>query len=159
VAFFRSLAAGLEDGTLTEEDAPNTVECVLDLVRGVYSAPARTQTPARPRSRAEILLNAQSFIETNLGDPELDPAEIARASFVSTRYLHKLFESEGTSVCRWIRTSRLEHCRHDLLDSSLRHETILTIASRWGLPGPQHFSRLFRSHYGCTPSELRRAAA
>jgi AraC-like DNA-binding protein len=159
VAFFRSLVVGLEDGTVTPEDAPNTVDCVLDLVRGVYSAPARTQTPNRPRSRAEILLNAQSFIEANLGDPELDPAEIARASFVSTRYLHKLFESEGTSVCRWIRTSRLEHCRRDLLDPSLRHETILTISSRWGLPGPQHFSRLFRSAYGCSPTTLRREAA
>jgi len=159
VAFFRSLVVGLEDGTVTPEDAPNTVDCVLDLVRGVYSAPARTQTPTRPRSRAEALLNAQSFIEANLGDPDLDPAEIARASFVSTRYLHKLFESEGTSVCRWIRISRLEHCRRDLLDPSLRHETILVIASRWGLPGPQHFSRLFRSAYGCSPSELRRKAA
>jgi AraC-like DNA-binding protein len=159
VAFFRSLAAGLEDGTVRPEDAPNTVECVLDLVRGLYASPACTREPARPRSRAEILLNAQSFIEANLGDPELDPEEIARASFISTRYLHKLFEAEGTSVCRWIRVSRLEHCRRDLLDPSLRHETILAIASRWGLPGPQHFSRLFRSAYGCSPTELRREAA
>ena len=156
VAFFRSLAAGLEDGTVTAADAPDTVECVLDLVRGLYASPALTQAPARPRSRAEILLNAQSFIEANLGDPDLDPEEIARASFVSTRYLHKLFEAEGTSVCRWIRASRLDHCRRDLLDPSLRHETIIEIASRWGLPGPQHFSRLFRSAYGCSPSELRR---
>jgi AraC-like DNA-binding protein len=159
VAFFRSLAAGLEDGTITPEEAPNTVDCVLDLIRGLYTAPARTQAPARPRSRAEILLNAQSFIEANLGDPDLDPEEIARASFVSTRYLHKLFEAEGTSVCRWIRASRLEHCRRDLLDPSLGHDTILAIASRWGLTGPQHFSRLFRSAYGCSPSELRREAA
>jgi AraC-like DNA-binding protein len=159
VAFFRSLAAGMEDGTITAEDVPNTVDCVLDLIRGLYSAPARTHAPTRPRSRAEILLNAQSFIEANLGDPELDPEEIARASFVSTRYLHKLFEAEGTSVCRWIRTSRLEHCRRELLDPSFRHETILVIASRWGLPSPQHFSRLFRSAYNCSPSELRREAA
>jgi AraC-like DNA-binding protein len=158
VAFFRSLAAGLEDGTITEPDAPNTVDCVLDLIRGLYAALAWTHVPARPRSRAEILLNAQSFIEANLGDSDLAPEEIARASFVSTRYLHKLFQSEGTSVCRWIRTARLEHCRRDLLDPSLRHETILAIASRWGLPGPQHFSRLFRSAYGCSPSELRHEA-
>jgi AraC-like DNA-binding protein len=159
VAFFRSLAAGLEDGTVTAADAPDTVECVLDLVRGLYASPTLTQAPARPRSRAEILLNAQSFIEANLGDPDLDPEEIARASFVSTRYLHKIFQAEGTSVCRWIRVLRLEHCRRDLLDPSLRHETIIEIAGRWGLPGPQHFSRLFRSAYGCSPSELRREAA
>ena len=156
VAFVRSLFGGLEDGTITTADAPNAVDCVLDLVRGVFAVPSQGREPTKLRSRAEILLNIQSYIEANLGDPDLNPDEIARASFISTRYLHKLFESEGTTVCRWIRMSRLERCRRDLLDPTLGHETILIIASRWGLPGPQHFSRLFRSEYGCSPSELRR---
>jgi AraC-like DNA-binding protein len=158
VAFVRGLAGGLEDGTVTAVEATNAADCVLDLMRGLYAAPPDSREPARLRSRAEILLNVQSFIEANLGDPQLDPEEIARASFISTRYLHKLFEAEGTSVCRWIRSSRLERCRRDLLDPALAEETILAIASRWGLPGPQHFSRLFRSEYGCPPSELRREA-
>jgi AraC-like DNA-binding protein len=156
VAFFLGLASGLEDSTITSADAPNAVECVLDLVRALYAVPSRGEAPTRLRTRAEILLNIQSFIEASLGDPDLDPERIARGCFISTRYLHKLFEAEGTSVCRWIRESRLERCRRDLLDPSLEDETILSIASRWGLPGPQHFSRLFRSAYGCSPSELRR---
>ena len=156
VAFFLGLAGGLEDGTISPTDAPDSIECVIDLVRALYAGPARAEEATRLRTRAEILLDIQAFIEANLGDPELDPDRIARASFISTRYLHKLFESEGTSVCRWIRETRLERCRRDLLDPSLDDETILTIASRWGLPGPQHFSRLFRSAYGCSPSDLRR---
>ena len=156
VAFFRGLVGGLEDGTIAAADPQNTVECVLDLVRGLYTAPTYVPEPARLRTRAEILLNVHAFIEANLGDPDLDPEEIARASFISTRYLHKLFEAEGTSVCRWIRASRLERCRRDLVDPTLADETILAIASRWGLPSAQHFSRLFRSAYGCSPSELRR---
>jgi AraC-like DNA-binding protein len=159
VAFLRSLVGGLEDGTIKRDDAPNVVNCVLDLVRGLYAGPADLLEPKRARSRAEILLNVQAFIEARLADPDLDPDEIARASFISTRYLHKLFESEGTSVCQWIRASRLERCRRDLLDPALSHETILAIATRWGLPGPQHFSRLFRAAYGCSASELRREAA
>ena len=160
VAFLRSLMDALEEGTLGNDDAQNTANCVLDLVRGVYSGPTQSVLePTRLRSRAEILLNVQSFIETNLGDPDLGPDEIARASFISTRYLHKLFETEGTSVCQWIRGARLERCRRDLLDPALRHQTILAIATRWGLPGPQHFSRLFRAAYECSPSELRRGGA
>jgi AraC-like DNA-binding protein len=159
VAFFLGLAGGLEDPTVAASDSTNTIECVLDLVRALYAAPADAVGPARLRTRAEILLHIQSFIEGNLGDPDLDPERIARASYISTRYLHKLFEAEGTSVCRWIRTTRLERCRRDLLDPALADETVLSIASRWGLPGPQHFSRLFRSQYGCSPSDLRRAAA
>jgi AraC-like DNA-binding protein len=154
VAFFRGLAGGLEDGTITADDAPNAVQCVLDFVRGMYAVP--THAPKRLRSPAEILLDIQSYIDANLGDPDLDPDGIARANFVSTRYLHKLFEGQRTSVCQWIRTARLEHCRRDLDDPALGHLTILAIASRWGLPGPQHFSRLFRAAYGCSPSEYRR---
>jgi AraC-like DNA-binding protein len=157
VAFICGLVGRLEAGTITPSDAPNTIECVLDLVRALYSAP-RTDDAPRMRTRAEILLNVQSFIELNLGDPELDPERIARATFISTRYLHKLFEAEGTSVCRWIRETRLERCRHDLMDPAMSEETILAVASKWGLPGPEHFSRLFRSAYGCSPSELRREA-
>ncbi len=162
VAFLRALTDSLEQGTLEADDAQNTVDCVLDLVRGVYSNSnpmSGVRRPTRLRSRAEILLNVQSFIETNLGDPDLGPEEIARASFISTRYLHKLFETEGTTVCQWIRAARLERCRRDLLDPALGHQTILAIATRWGLPGPQHFSRLFRAAYACSPSELRRALA
>jgi AraC-like DNA-binding protein len=156
VTFLRALVGSLQEGTLAEAEVPNTVDCVLDLVRGLYMSPKEVPEPRRLRTRAEILLNIQAFIEVNLGDPELHPEQIARASFISTRYLHKLFEGEGTSVCRWIRTTRLERCRRDLLDPTLGHETILAIASRWGLPCPQQFSRLFRSAYGCSPSELRR---
>ena len=159
VAFLCALAGALEEGTLNADDEQNTVDTVLDLIRGVYTGPVHgVSEPTRLRTRAEILLNVQSFIEANLGDPDLGPEEIARSSFISTRYLHKLFAAEGTSVCQWIRAARLERCRRDLLDPALGHQTILSIATRWGLPGPQHFSRLFRAAYDCSPSELRRSA-
>jgi AraC-like DNA-binding protein len=157
-AFLVRLSAKLEAGSMRAEDVPRATECVLDLVRGLYAGPDCADTPTKLRTRAEILLGVESFIEANLGDPRLDPEEIARASFISTRYLHKLFESEGTTVCQWIRRSRLERCRRDLADPTLAHQTILAIASRWGLPGAQHFSRVFRAEYGCSPIQFRREA-
>lgn len=156
--FFRRVAAALEAGTVSADQATTAANRAVDLVRALYIRSQSADEPRRLRTRAEILLSVESFIAANLGDPCLSPADIARASFVSTRYLHKLFESEGTSVCRWIRDSRLECCRRDLLDPALGHQTILAIASRWGLPVPQHFSRLFRAAYGCSPRELRREA-
>jgi AraC-like DNA-binding protein len=157
-AFLSRLAAKLDAEAVSDADVTKAVSCVLDLVRGLYADPGRTDAPMKPRTRAEILLSVESFIGANLGDPCLDPEEIARASFISTRYLHKLFESEGTSVCNWIRSARLECCRRDLGDPALAHQTILSIASRWGLPGAQHFSRVFRAEYGCSPNEYRRDA-
>jgi AraC-like DNA-binding protein len=158
VGFLRGLFSGLEDGTITPADAPSAVDCVLDLVRGLHAGPTGAHEPARIRTQAGIMLDIKAFIEANLGNPGLGPEEIARASFISTRYLHKLFESEGTSVCRWVRSLRLERCRRDLADPALASRTILEIASQWGLTGPQHFSRLFRAAYGCSPSDYRRGA-
>ena len=152
------LAVALENGAIAPGDEPEIVENVVDLIRSLYDVSASAGAPTTIRSRAEILLAVESFIEANLGDPDLTPDQIARASFISRRYLHKLFELEGTSVCGWIRAARLEHCLRDLLDPALSHQTILAIATRWGLPGPQHFSRLFRTTYGCSPRELRREA-
>jgi len=154
----RELATALEQDAIHEDEVPEMVENVVDVIRRLYVG-GTSAAPQRLRSRAEILLAVESYIDANLGDPALGPARIARASFISTRYLHKLFEAEGTSVCAWIRAARLERCRRDLLDPSLAHQTILSIASRWGLPGAQQFSRLFRNAYGCSPRELRRGTA
>jgi AraC-like DNA-binding protein len=157
-AFFRRLAAELEAGTIGADEAPAAAGRVVELIRSLYCGPRPLPEPQRLRSRAEILLTIESFIEDNLGDPTLQPAVIARASYISPRYLHKLFEAEGTTVCRWIRASRLERCRDDLRDPALAHQTMLAIATRWGLPGAQHFSRAFRGAYGCSPREFRRGA-
>ena len=153
--FFRGAAAGLADGSIAHEDT-GLAEHVLDLVRRLYTD-LDTTHPTRPRSSAELMLHAQSYIEANLGDPHLDPEQVARSCFISTRYLHRVFADEGLSVCDWIRTARLERCRRDLLDSAFADQPIAFIATRWGLPSAPHFSRLFRSAYGCSPREFRAA--
>jgi AraC-like DNA-binding protein len=133
---------------------------VLDLLSVPLAARLGSDRRVSPDSRRRALLERiQGFTEQHLPDAGLPPGTVAGAHHVSLRYLHKLFEAEQATVAEWIRRRRLEHCRRDLLDPSQGHETILAIASRWGLPGPQHFSRLFRSAYGCSPSELRRQAA
>ena len=155
---FVELSSALEDELVAPEQVPALVDRVVGAIRSLYVGEGTAAEPTRLRSRAEILLAVDSYIESNLGDPSLGPEQIARAGFISTRYLHKLFEAEGTSVCAWIRTARLERCRRDLLDPALDHQTILSIAGRWGLPGAQQFSRLFRNAYGCSPRDLRREA-
>jgi AraC-like DNA-binding protein len=92
---------------------------------------------------------------TPLSDAELTPGEIAAAQHISTRYLHKLFSAEGTTVSAWIRQRRLENCSHDLRDPALAARSVSAIAARWGLPDASHFSRLFRAAFGTSPTEYR----
>ena len=155
--FFCEAANGLADGSIASGDT-GLAEHVIDLVRRLYVDLDASRVP-RPRSTAELLIHAQAYIEARLGDASLNPEELARACFISTRYLHRVFEAEGLRVCDFIRSARLDRCRRDLLDPAFADQPISAIASRWGLPSAPHFSRLFRQAYGCSPREFRRDAA
>ncbi len=154
--FFFDLMAGLTEGSISRED-PSLQDHVVDLVRRLYVDLGTSSHPTRPHCAAELLLGAQAQIEARLDDPNLRPEHVARACFISTRYLHRVFAGEGLSVCDFIRTTRLERCRRDLLDPALSDQPISAIASRWGLINAPHFSRLFREAYGCSPREFRRS--
>jgi AraC-like DNA-binding protein len=108
--------------------------------------------------RRALLASVQAFIDRRLADPTLSPSAIAAAHHISLRHLYKLFETQPTSVAGWIRERRLERCRRDLTDPTLADWSVTAIALRWGLTDPAHFSRAFRTAYGLSPTEYRRAA-
>jgi AraC-like DNA-binding protein len=98
----------------------------------------------------------QRFVMDHLHDPELGPERIARAHYVSTRYVHKLFSASGTGVSAWIRERRFEGAVGELRRSP--ESTIATVATRWGYRHPASFSRAFREVHGCAPREARHLA-
>jgi AraC-like DNA-binding protein len=155
--FLRSVWDGLEDGgeRLAREDL---AEGALALVRALHTDDGEAAAAVRSPSASVMLVRMKSWIDAHLSDAELDPEAVARAHFVSVRYVHKLFEGEERSVSRWILQRRLERVRRDLTDPGLASETISTIGRRWGLANPPHLSRLFRAAYGVTPRELRALA-
>ncbi len=115
--------------------------------------------PADPAAaRRSLLLTVCAWIDRNLGEPGLDPEAIARANHISVRYLHRLFHDQGTSVARWVRESRLDHCRRDLEDPALAERGVLAVARRWGFADAAHFSKIFKAAYGAPPAQYRCAA-
>jgi AraC-like DNA-binding protein len=129
---------------------------VVDLLGTALAA--RLDRDLRVGHRPQALLtHIYAYIDAHLGDRSLSPASIAAAHHISVRYLHKLFQPEPTGIAEWIRQRRLDRCRHDLLDPSLRERPVAAIASRWGLPDAAHFSRIFKNAYGCPPAEYRMA--
>lgn len=154
--FVVETVAGLAAGTISRNDA-GLQGHLVDLVRRLCMDMGGHTNPAGQRCAAELLLGAQAQIEARLSEPSLSPGDIARACFISTRYLHRVFESEGLSVCGYIRAARLTRCRRDLIDPALADQSIHEISARWGLTNPAHFSRVFKEAYGCSPREFRRS--
>ncbi|HJP79308.1 MAG TPA: helix-turn-helix domain-containing protein [Pseudonocardiaceae bacterium] len=147
--FLRQLA-----GQLDTLDLPGNVRLadnILDLLVTVYAEQLDLERPAtRP-----LMLTILSYLERQLADPGLSPDRIAAAHYISTRYLHKLFHEEHTTVVRWLRERRLERCRHDLRDPMQADRPVGLIAAGWGFADPAHFSRVFRAAYGSSPNEYR----
>lgn len=129
----------------------------VDLVTTMFAS--ELGALAQPGGHRALAGRIRSYIEENLGDPRLDPARIAAAHFISTRHLHGVFREEGTTVAAWVRTRRLEHCRRDLVDPLLADRPIGAVAARWGFLDAAHFSRLFKSTFGRSPSEVRATLA
>jgi AraC-like DNA-binding protein len=153
-AFVRQLAGHFDDRG--ERNRARLGTAVLDLLSVALAdrLDRASDVPPDTRQRA-LVLRIRGFIEEHLGDLELSPVAVASAHHISLRYLHKLFETEQTTVAAWIRQRRLERCRRDLLDPALRHWPVSAIAARWGLTNAAHFSRLFRDAYGIPPAEYR----
>ncbi|QFY08171.1 helix-turn-helix domain-containing protein [Nonomuraea phyllanthi] len=144
--------------TYRPDSAARLSTVVTDLISTAVAERAEQVRSLSPDSRQRVLLlKVRAFIEQRLGQADLDPATIADAHHISVRYLHRLFESESTTVAAWIRQRRLERCRAELAAGGTR--SVSEIASRWGLPDSAHFSRVFKRAYGMPPAEYRRASA
>lgn len=150
---------------------PHVADAVASLCRAVAAellaaappaqppyGPGTPHTPGTEAQRRELRARVVAWIEDHLHEPSLDPAAIAGAHFISTRYLHLLFEDHPVSVARHVRERRLERIRRDLADPDLVGVPISGVAARWGIGDAARFSRLFRDRYGVAPSAYRTAA-
>jgi len=155
VPFALGLADRLEDGSIGEAHG-ELGETLVGLLRALaLEGPGeRRAAPSAP-----LLAQIKAHIERSLGDPALGPSSIAAAHFISPRYLHRLFRGEDCTVSEWIRRARLERCRRDLADPALARETIIAIATRWGMLDAAYFAKCFRAAYGCSPREFRALGA
>jgi AraC-like DNA-binding protein len=102
---------------------------------------------------------ANLYIAEHLSDKKLSVERIADAIGISSGHLQEVFrESSGHTIADYVRQQRLAMCRRDLADASLRHDSITSIAFRWGFPESSSFSRAFRNAFRMTPRQYRQAS-
>ncbi|MER7406048.1 helix-turn-helix domain-containing protein [Streptomyces sp. NPDC000070] len=157
--FLSALAAKADFLRSTIEDrlARTAVHLLSLLVMELLETHTADEADDALRPGNELLSRIRAFIEEHLMDPDLSPESIARAHHISVRYLHKLFQNDGTTVSQWVRRRRLECCRLELSRSN-RRSTMAAVAHRWGFSSPSHFSRTFRGAFGMSPSDWQSLA-
>ncbi|MCO1658658.1 helix-turn-helix domain-containing protein [Pseudonocardia humida] len=139
---------------LSPAGAVRVADEVGELVATLAIEHAEPSAPPDAPQRA-LLREVCAHIDAHLADPDLGPDTIARAHFVSTRQLHRLFAATGETVARRIRRLRLERCRRELTDRRRAGDSVTDIARRWAFADLAAFSRAFRTTYGCSPSDYR----
>ncbi|MFJ1707025.1 helix-turn-helix domain-containing protein [Kitasatospora sp. NPDC088346] len=142
---------------MAADDRARLGRIAADLFGSLLAQHLDTAAHVPPESRTAILREQIiCFINTNLGDPDLNPRTVAAQHNISLRRLHQLFEDQDESVAGAIRSRRLGKCHADLADPGLRHLPVHAIAARWGFTGATAFNRTFRQAYGIAPTHLRR---
>jgi len=142
--------------TLRGRSGARLVRSAVDLVTAMVANELDVGRDQNPHG--VLMRRIRDYIDENLGAVDLSPAQVASAHFISTRHLHALFQTEGTTVSSWIRQRRLERCRRALTDPLFAEKPIAAVAAAYGFTDAAHFSRVFKAAYGQPPSDVRMGA-
>lgn len=93
------------------------------------------------------------YIEDNF-KKELTLEHLAQRCNYSTSYLSKIFKTElGINFYEYLTRCRLQHAIRDL---AMTENKIATIAYENGFSDVKAFNKMFKKHFGTTPSEYRK---
>ncbi len=153
------LSVVVDDEALATPDLRRLVVTqVYDLAAVTIGATREAAAMAEGRGvRAARLRVIKCDIVANLGD-HLAVTAVALRHHMTPRYVHKLFESEGTTFSDFVRRERLARARRLLTSPHCAERTIASVAFDVGFGDLSYFNRSFRRCYGATPSEVRAEA-
>ncbi|TAM10181.1 MAG: helix-turn-helix domain-containing protein [Nevskiaceae bacterium] len=153
VSMIRTLAANID--TLEPESTTAVADAITQiLIASLVSLPAARQ-PVPSHFAAFHRAQIKACVRALLRDPNLSIGHIAARLHVSPSTLHRAWAGEACSLADWIREQRLNTAQRDLGDSALAARSVSEIAFSWGFNNAAHFSRAFRTRFGCSPRDTR----
>lgn len=100
-----------------------------------------------------------AYIRRHMMDPDLSPEHVARAHGISVRYIHRIFQNQGTSFGRWVLEQRLKAARAAIVADRSSCKTLQAIAFDCGFSNQSHFSTSYKELFGETPRMTREQSA
>lgn len=130
------------------------IDTLLTEAQTVVKA-ASVQLEARKHISEKRYEEIIAYISLHLANPDISASMVARGCGISPRYLCHLLKLKSTSFSDLLWEERLKQTADWLLALDTRHYTISEIAYMNGFKTAAHFSRLFKSYWGCSPREFR----
>ncbi|MBY0317486.1 MAG: helix-turn-helix domain-containing protein [Reyranella sp.] len=153
--YMQSLVARADAITLGE--APLVAQATTDLIAACFKSTAETAERARDAIEKTIRQRIQRHIVANLDSPALQAEALSARFRISRSQLYRLFEPLG-GVAHYIQEQRLARACAELGNPAHDHRRIYEIAYALGFSSEAHFSRVFRSTFGLSPSDVRARA-
>jgi AraC-like DNA-binding protein len=132
----------------------NLASALLNLTAAAYATLKDAQAVGSEHMEA-LRLRIVHHIEKHLGDADLSPKSIAAVLATSPRYVHSIFTRGDETVSRYILRRRLEESARVLAKAGARSRSVSAIAFDYGFASCTNFGKVFREHYGMTPTEYR----
>jgi AraC-like DNA-binding protein len=115
---------------------------------------AYLEQPQSSKDMQQRLSPVKAYIESNLGNSELDVGAVAGLIEVTPRYVQKLFQQEGTTFSRYLLERRLLAAKKRLTEGE-DMSPVSTIAYEAGFCDLSYFNRTFRKRFALSPSQVR----
>lgn len=97
--------------------------------------------------------NAVECVKKNIADPHFQTGDMARALGMSIRSLQRKFkEATDSSPAKFILEVKARYASELLLNSTLN---VTQVGLEVGIENSSSFARVFKQHFGLTPSEYR----
>lgn len=136
-------------------DAQAISDATVRLVAACCQGLSRRVLEDGGHSGLATLGEVKAFIETRLGDPDLDPGTVLSAFGLSRATLYRMFEPVG-GVAAFILERRMHKAFQQMTALDASKPRIKQLAMALGFVHPSAFSRAFKKQFGLSPQEMRR---
>ena len=129
-------------------------QATTDMIAACFQSTAETAERARTVIDQTMRQRIQRHISAHLDSPALHAEALCAQFRISRSQLYRLFEPLG-GVAHYIQEQRVTRACAELCNPAHDHRRIYEIAFALGFSSEAHFSRVFRSTFGLSPSDVR----
>lgn len=133
----------------------NSIETIIELNQWVINLSNKVVHMVknlRKSKTANLVEKAKNYIELNYSNPNISLEEICERIYINPSYLSKVFKKEiKYSVIEYLTDFRMKKSKQ-IMDEH-KDIQISHVANEVGYSDPFYFSKLFKKHFGISPSK------